>query len=97
MKNYNFEIDNSSYMNMPFRRDILLGDNQIGFMESTGTQYNEDGEDVIEENKVIIQEVWKELEKEELKNFHEQLKEFLDDYEIVYQDGSNYYTIDDIL
>ena len=94
---YRFSIDNSSYMNMPWRRDILLNNKQIGFLDSSGIQFDEDGEDLIPEDTATIQGVWKDLNKEQLKSFHEQLTAFLYVLNIVYQDGSDYYTIDDIL
>lgn len=97
-REYNFSLDNSSYMNMASRVDVLLDDNQIGFIDSTGVQFYEDGEDMIEEDKATIQEVWKGLDKDELKSFHEQLKKFLGDtYKITYQYGFDFYSIEDLL
>ena len=94
------KIDNSSYMNMPWRHDLIIIENgkevHLGYTDDAELA-SEDDSVFLDESVAVIQ-YWQHLDKEQLKELHDNLEETVeDDFNILYQDGSEYYTIDDIL
>lgn len=99
MKMLDIRKDNSSYMNAPYKHDLWLY--QDG--EEIHLGYTEDAELVSEEDNVYLDEsvaiiqYWQHLDKEQLKELHDSLREILEDYfNILYQDGYNFYSIEEL-